>query len=135
MFTVANKSLEWRQAIKAKYDALMKNGTWSLVPRASNTNVVNGIDFHETFSPVVKSTTIRAVLSLAVTNNWPLRQLGVHNAFLHGNLKDQASCAWFKRLSKALFDLGFKMDLSLFIYSRGHTLLYILLYVDDIIVT
>ncbi|GJX37665.1 putative reverse transcriptase domain-containing protein, partial [Tanacetum coccineum] len=36
-----------------------------------------------------KSITIRAVLSLAVTNNWPLRQLDVHNAFLHGNLKEQ----------------------------------------------
>ncbi|GKC80891.1 retrovirus-related pol polyprotein from transposon TNT 1-94, partial [Tanacetum coccineum] len=46
--------------------------------------------------------------------------------------------AWFERLSKALFDLGFKgskMDPSLFIYSRGDTLLYILVYVDDIIVT
>ncbi|GJZ88797.1 retrovirus-related pol polyprotein from transposon TNT 1-94 [Tanacetum coccineum] len=97
-----------------------------------------GIDFHETFRPVAKSTTVRAVLSLAVTNNWPLHQLDIQNAFLHGNFKEQALRAWFKRLSKALFDLGFnvsKMDPSLFIYSRRDTLLYILVYVDDIIVT
>ncbi|GJU75847.1 integrase [Tanacetum coccineum] len=30
------------QAMKEEYDALMKNGMWSLVPRAYNTNVVNG---------------------------------------------------------------------------------------------
>ncbi|GKB13852.1 retrovirus-related pol polyprotein from transposon TNT 1-94 [Tanacetum coccineum] len=198
-FTVAYNSPEWHQAMKEEYDALIKNGTWSLVPRASNTNVVDGkwvyrlkrdkngaitcykarfvakvfrqqpgIDFHETVSLVVKSTTIRAVLSLAVTNNWPLRQLDVHNAFLHGNLKEQvymkqplgfidpqrpnhvcllhkslyglkqAPRAWFELLSKALFNLGFKgskTDPSLFIYSRGHILLYILVYVDDIIIT
>nr|GEU34299.1 Gag/Pol polyprotein [Tanacetum cinerariifolium] len=41
-FIVANNSPEWRQAMKEEYDALIKNGTWSLVPRASNTNVVDG---------------------------------------------------------------------------------------------
>nr|GEY84358.1 hypothetical protein [Tanacetum cinerariifolium] len=40
-FIVANNSSEWRQAMKEEYDALIKNGTWSLVPRASNTNVVD----------------------------------------------------------------------------------------------
>ncbi|GJZ80104.1 retrovirus-related pol polyprotein from transposon TNT 1-94 [Tanacetum coccineum] len=63
-----------------------------------------------------------------------------HVCLLHKSLcgLKQAPRAWFERLSKALFDLGFKgsnMDPSLFIYSRGDTLLYILVYVDDIIVT
>nr|GEY66723.1 Gag/Pol polyprotein [Tanacetum cinerariifolium] len=34
------------------------------------------------------STTIGVVLSLAVTNDWPLRQLDIQNAFLHGNRKE-----------------------------------------------
>ena len=47
------------------------------------------IDFIETFSPVVKYTTIIVILSLAITNVWQLRQSDVECAFLHGDLKEE----------------------------------------------
>lgn len=53
---------------------------------ANGSTQIEGIDVDETFSPVVKPSTIRTVLSLALYRHWLVHQFDVKNAFLHGDL-------------------------------------------------
>lgn len=127
-----------------------------------------GIVFDETFSPIIKPAIVCTVLSLAVSRNWPIHQLDVKNAFLHGTLAEtvfcmqpsgfvdpaqpnsvcrlnkslyglkQAPCAWYSRFATFLRSVRFveaKAYTSLFICRRGGDVAYLLLYVDDIVLT
>ena len=48
-----------------------------------------GIDFDEIFSPVVKMSSIRVVLGLAVSLDLKIEQIDVKTTFLHGDLKKE----------------------------------------------
>ena len=48
-----------------------------------------GVDYQETFSPIVKLSIVRILLSLATNLDWPLHQFDVKNAFLHDDLEEE----------------------------------------------
>lgn len=48
-----------------------------------------GLDYKETFSPIVRQVTIRTILSIVVMQGCPLRQLDVNNSFLHSHLTEK----------------------------------------------
>lgn len=47
-----------------------------------------GKDYGEIFSAVVKPTTIRELLTLALTYKWYIQQVDINNAFINGFLQE-----------------------------------------------
>ncbi|KAL6311733.1 hypothetical protein AAG906_020728 [Vitis piasezkii] len=127
--TTASQALKDPKWCATMDDELALARTWVLVPPPSNHNIVG-------CNPVVKPTTIRVVLSIALSNSWPISQLDVNNAFLHGTLTedvymaqppgyvDQANPTHVCRLQKALYGLkqaprAWYMELRTFLLTFG----------------
>jgi len=49
---------------------------------------IPGIDYNDVFSPVVKHSSIRTLLSIVAMHDYELEQIDVKTAFLHGELEE-----------------------------------------------
>jgi hypothetical protein len=117
---------------------------------------------------VVKLAMVRTVLSLAVSCSWPVHQLDMKKAFLHGTLSKTIYCsqpiefvdpaqpdrisllnkslyrlkqilrAWYSRFVTYITYFGLveaKSETSLFVFRCATDTIYLLLYIDNIVIT
>ncbi|RVW97157.1 Retrovirus-related Pol polyprotein from transposon TNT 1-94 [Vitis vinifera] len=133
---------KWVFKVKENPDGTINKYKACLV--AKGFHQIVGFDFNETFSPVVKPTTIRIVLTIALNLQWKVRQLDVNNAFLNGDLHedifmhqpqgfiDPINPNYVCKLNKSLY--GLKQAPRAW-FEKLHQALGILVYVDDILIT
>ncbi|GJW26574.1 ribonuclease H-like domain-containing protein [Tanacetum coccineum] len=162
-YTDAFHDPNWQNVMIDEYHAFIKNNTWTLVPRLADTNIVRcmwlfrhkyladgtlnrykALLVANVHQLDVKNAFLHGNLSETVYMSQPPRFQDPRHldyvCFLHWSLYGlrQPPRAWFQRFASYITRVGFhhsRCDSSLFIYRQGTDTAYLLLYVDDILLT
>uniref|UniRef100_A0AAV1UF45 Integrase catalytic domain-containing protein n=1 Tax=Peronospora matthiolae TaxID=2874970 RepID=A0AAV1UF45_9STRA len=156
---------KWVFKIKRKADGSIEKYKARLVAKGFRQKY--GIDYTETFSPMVKYVTLRMVIAISKHFGWPIDQLDVVTAFLYGVMKEQVFCVipegveldstfdclelvksiyglkqasrvWNETFDEYVCSIGFQVsdfDPCLYIKTSDGHCVFILVYVDDVLVT
>jgi hypothetical protein len=78
---------KWVYKVKHNVDGSLNRYKARLVTKGyAQTYAIN---YEETYSPVAKMTTVRAIIIMVAAKGWSLHQMDVKNVFLHGNLQEE----------------------------------------------
>ncbi|SCZ95181.1 BZ3501_MvSof-1269-A2-R1_Chr1-3g01627 [Microbotryum saponariae] len=151
----------WRAAMASPQADEWRLAARRLVARRDSQR--SGIDFDETFAPVAKFTSIRALLALSAARGYHVHQADIDKAYLHGKLDKplymrvpegialpgkvlqlhrslyglrQAGRIWNDEIDSTLLGLGYvatESDHCVYIKTVGDVHHYIALYVDDLL--
>ena len=77
---------KWVYSIKLRSDGILDRYKARLVALGNRQEY--GVDYEETFALVAKMTTVHTIIAIAASLGWPLHQMDIKNAFLHGDLKE-----------------------------------------------
>ena len=112
---VSSDGTKWQKAMATEVESLRANDVWDLVELSKDRKTVGskwvfklkvaadgsiesmaqgfsqkfGVDYDETFCPVVRPESVRGVITLAAQNDLKLHQMDITTVFLNGELKDE----------------------------------------------
>eukprot|EP00253_Pinus_taeda_P014380 PITA_14380 len=127
-------SYKWVYKVKYKADETLDKYRARLVARGFSQK--EGIDYEETFAPTAKMSTIRLVLALAAQFNWKVHQMDVKSACLNGDLQEEVYMTQPPGFKVAGQEQKWSpSDAKLYIKHSGDDILFVVVYVDDLIIT
>ena len=80
-------SSKWIFKIKHVADGSIEKSKARFIARGFSQK--EGIDYEETFAPVARYTSVRAVLAIAASKGWKVHQMDVKTTFLNGKISEE----------------------------------------------
>jgi hypothetical protein len=182
----------WKTAMQCEIDSQRSKGTWKLVDRPKDAKVIDGmwvmkrknengetrfkarfvakgfrqkygVDYTDTFAPVIRTSSIRFLLSHALNKDMHIHHVDVKTAYLNSDLDEtifmqqpymfetgegkvcklekaiyglkQSARCWHERLTQVLHNIGFEQFLSeTCVFSNTSRSTIIGFYVDDLLI-